>query len=207
MYQQYSYSDSYQQTLDKHHKKIQKLEKEIEVLKKLVNELHSRPTLHVDKIEYKFDQLKVETLEGTLNVGLTPQDLQNMDEFVTGQHPTPSPSTDPKNIVLQDLVEQNMNQYMDQTIPQIISDTQNQLGITADDQYVDFIRNDIKNQLKTRIQHHIKQLPHHVIQQEPQEQVVEMVSQRLKGEIQQGVFSFFSRFQQEQQGGSKKDGI
>ena len=32
-------------------------------------------------MEYKFDQLKVETLEGTLNIGLNPSDLQGIEDF------------------------------------------------------------------------------------------------------------------------------
>ena len=41
-----------------------------------ITELQSRPSVHVEKLEYKFDQLKVEKLEGTLNIGLNPTDLQ-----------------------------------------------------------------------------------------------------------------------------------
>ena len=34
-----------------------------------------------NELEYKFDQLKVETLEGTLNIGLNPSDLQGIEDF------------------------------------------------------------------------------------------------------------------------------
>lgn len=39
------------------------------------NEQRSPSTIHIEKIEYKFDQLKVETLEGTLSIGLSPTEL------------------------------------------------------------------------------------------------------------------------------------
>lgn len=207
MYQPYSYPDSFQQLLEKHHRKIQKLEKELDELKQLVLQLQARPSVHVDRIEYKFDQLKVETLEGTMNVGLSPQDLQNMDQFAPGQFPTPSPITDPKKITLQNHVKENMKKYVGESVPQIISDTQQQLGLAPDSSYDDFINQDIENQLETRIVYHIEQLAPQVLQKEPLEQVAEMVSARIKGEIQQGIFSFLSRFQTNEKGETDRNGV
>jgi hypothetical protein len=40
----------------------------------------SRPLFN-EKLEYKFDQLKVETLEGTLNIGLNQQTYWNRGLF------------------------------------------------------------------------------------------------------------------------------
>ena len=37
-----------------------------------MNSLKEAPSTKIDRIEYKFDQLKIETLEGTLNIGLNP---------------------------------------------------------------------------------------------------------------------------------------
>ncbi|MET3696306.1 spore germination protein PC [Bacillus oleivorans] len=207
MYQPYSYADSYQQLMERHHKKIQQLEKEIDELKKIVTELRSQPPLKIDRIEYKFDQLKIETLEGTLNVGISPQDLQNIGDLSTGQHPVPSPVYDPKNVVIHDLIEEKMNQYLDESVPQIISDTKDQLGIQPNESYLELISQDIKNQLKTRIRYHIGQLPPQVIQQESAEQVAEMVSARIRGEIQQGIYSFLTRFQSDPKGENPHNGV
>ena len=207
MYQPYSYTDRFQQVIERHHHKIQQLEKEIQELKKIIQELQTKPPVRIDRIEYKFDQLKIETLEGTLNVGISPQDLQNMSEFATGQHPVPSPVYDPKNIVIHDLIENKMKQYLNESIPQIISDTQEQLGIQPNESYIDLITQDIQSQLKSRIQYHVGQLSPQVIQQEPNEQIAEMVAARIKGEIQQGIFSFLSRFVTDQKGENQKDGI
>jgi len=38
----------------------------------------------LEKIEYKFDQLKVETLEGTLSIGLSPTELAKHDVEIPG---------------------------------------------------------------------------------------------------------------------------
>lgn len=64
-----------------------KLEHELKRLKDELAELKNKPPIHVDKIEYKFDQLKVESLDGTLNIGLNPTDLNNIDEFAVNNQP------------------------------------------------------------------------------------------------------------------------
>ena len=45
-------------------------------------------------MEYKFDQLKVETLEGTLNIGLNPSDLQAIEDFSVPNGKGKGPGTD-----------------------------------------------------------------------------------------------------------------
>ncbi len=62
-------------------RKIQVLQKKILSLEKSITELQNRPPVQVERMEYKFDQLKVETLEGTLNIGLNPSDLQNIEDL------------------------------------------------------------------------------------------------------------------------------
>lgn len=67
----YSYSKQMQRFLEAQDKRIMKLEHELKRLTDEIAELKNKPPIHVDKIEYKFDQLKVESLDGTLNIGLT----------------------------------------------------------------------------------------------------------------------------------------
>ena len=60
---------------------IRGMQKKIQSLEKRVSEIQNRPPVHIDRMEYKFDQLKVETLEGTLNIGLNPSDLQGIEDY------------------------------------------------------------------------------------------------------------------------------
>ncbi|CAM3789337.1 spore germination protein GerPC [Cohnella lubricantis] len=57
---------------------LQQAVSQIEDMTREIAELKSKPPVHV---EYHFDQLKVSRLEGTLNIGLSPQGLQNMEPF------------------------------------------------------------------------------------------------------------------------------
>ncbi|MGN7455526.1 spore germination protein GerPC [Paenibacillus pasadenensis] len=51
-------------------------------------ELETRPSYTIEKLEYNFDQLKVEQLDGTLNIGMTAPSEAQMQEF--GQMALPS---------------------------------------------------------------------------------------------------------------------
>lgn len=67
---------------------INKLNKQIEMLNARIEMAENKPMYHVDTIQYHFDQLKVEKLDGTLNIGMTPPS----EEFVkeVGQLVLPS---------------------------------------------------------------------------------------------------------------------
>ena len=62
-------------------KLIRGMQKKIQIFREAISEFQKRPPVHIDRMEYKFDQLKVETLEGTLNIGLNPSDLQGIEDF------------------------------------------------------------------------------------------------------------------------------
>lgn len=59
-------------------KKLESLKKENEQLKKIIDSI--KP-IHIDRIEYKINELTIETLSGTLNIGLT---AQTDDESIGG---------------------------------------------------------------------------------------------------------------------------
>ncbi len=66
--------------------KLNNVEKEMKALKEQIATLcDEQQKEKIGKIEYNFDQLKVETLEGTLHIGVSPQDGQMIEEFAVNQ--------------------------------------------------------------------------------------------------------------------------
>ncbi|WP_261303809.1 spore germination protein GerPC [Paenibacillus andongensis] len=61
--------------------RIDKLEQTVTKLQTDLNDLKNQKGVHIDKIEYKFDQLKVEKLDGTLTIGISPSLLDNIDDL------------------------------------------------------------------------------------------------------------------------------
>ncbi len=90
--------------------------------KEELQQLKEKPAVHVDRIEYKFDQLKVETLEGTLNIGLNPSDLSGIEDFAV-QNQTVSTPFSPKAQMQRSMkVEEAIYQYLETDLPQIIEE-------------------------------------------------------------------------------------
>ncbi|KQX60785.1 MULTISPECIES: spore germination protein GerPC [unclassified Paenibacillus] len=61
--------------------RIDTLEQTVSKLQTDLNALKNQKGVHIDKIEYKFDQLKVEKLDGTLTIGISPSLLDQIDDL------------------------------------------------------------------------------------------------------------------------------
>ncbi len=57
--------------LRQQHEQIECLEKQVAAMQEQLNQLNAKPTYNIESIAYHFDQLKVEKLDGTLNIGMT----------------------------------------------------------------------------------------------------------------------------------------
>jgi spore germination protein PC len=171
-------------------KKIAKMEKNIEELQSMVASLKERPPVQIGNIEYKFDQLKVETLEGTLNIGLNPSDLDGIEDFAVDQKSVNVP-VPPKQLFKRKIeLETALYQYLETDLENIYRDAQTNLGINVEDSYFTFIKEDIKKQLSGRVDHHLKELSSASRGEELSPEVNIQIIERLKQEIQNGVFLF-----------------
>lgn len=172
-------------------KKIAKLEEMVLSLQQDLATLKDRPPVQIGTIEYKFDQLKVETLEGTLNIGLNPTDIGGIDDFTVDQQAVNVPIP-PKQLFKRTIeVENTLYHYLETDLEDIYRDAQMKLGIAVDDSYFTFIKEDIKKQLSGRVATHLKELPStkrgtEYIPEEVNEQIINS----LKIEIQNGVYLF-----------------
>ncbi|RSD29486.1 spore gernimation protein [Mesobacillus subterraneus] len=152
--------------------------------------LKERPPVQIGNIEYKFDQLKVETLEGTLNIGLNPTDLDGIEDFTVDQKAVNVP-VPPKQIFKRTIeIESALHHYLETELENIYRDAQTNLGINIDDSYFDFIKEDIKKQLSGRVAAHLQERTagERGTQQGPE--LNEQVIDALKQEIHNGVFLF-----------------
>ncbi|MEH7444454.1 spore germination protein GerPC [Bacillus sp. JJ1122] len=171
-------------------KKIGKLEKMVLDMQQEIASLKERPPVQIGNIEYKFDQLKVETLEGTLNIGLNPTDLNEIDDFSVDQKAMNVPIP-PKQLFKRTIeLENTLYQYLETDLEQIYRDAQTSLGITVDDSYFTFIKDDIKKQLSGRVAYHLKELSSTSRGEELSPEINANVIELLKQEIQNGVLLF-----------------
>ncbi|RHW43164.1 spore gernimation protein [Neobacillus notoginsengisoli] len=168
--------------------RIAALENALRCAEEEIQKLKEKPPIQVGTIQYKFDQLKVETLEGTLSIGLNPQDLQGIEDFAVqnGQPGTPLPPIEMMQRSLK--VEEYLNAYMDSELPAFISAAGEKLGLQQPEAYLSFIKNDIKKQLPGRIENHLRTTH----SSDTDESALEKTAAELKKEIENGVLAFLT---------------
>lgn len=147
MYDWNKYIYEIQQATSKQSEQIRLLEERIAILEKQIQE-NSKPT--VDKIEYHFDQLKIERLDGTLRIGLSPNELANIDDLGiptmqmsnVQQHP---PSTLNKNLI------PTLNNFVNQQGPEMIRSLSQKYNKPIDKKLEGDMIHDILGQIPNRI--------------------------------------------------------
>jgi spore germination protein PC len=189
MYQDYSQLLQWVQiTLQTQENRIAILEQTIQKLQEEMKQLKDKPSIRVDKIEYKFDQLKVETLDGTLNIGLNPSDLANIEDFAVENQSLKTPIHPKAQMQRSMKIEESVYQYLETELPALFKESQNQLNVRLDDSYLDFIKQDILKQLPARIDYHIQNASEREGEQKSEDTIIQLIKQ----EIRKGVLLFIN---------------
>ncbi|MCQ6281003.1 spore germination protein GerPC [Bacillus sp. EB600] len=187
----YQYIQWLQQCVQSQENRLVRLEQLVQQMAAELRQVKEKPPIHVGTIEYKFDQLKVETVEGTLNIGLNPSDLQGIEDFATGNKDINTP-VHPKAQMQRSMeIEEDIYNYLETDLPNIIAETQTKLNIHPNEAYLSFIKEDIKKQLPSRIDFHIKSAAAQARTEENVNALNEHIINAIKQEIQNGVHAFF----------------
>ncbi|MDR7239912.1 spore germination protein GerPC [Neobacillus drentensis] len=192
MYQDYSqYLQWLQRCIQAQEQRILTLENALQKMKEDIKLVNEKKAIHIDKIEYKFDQLKVETLEGTLNIGLNPSELSGIEDFAVQNQSLSSPLS-PKNQMQRSMkIEEAIYRYLETDLPLVVQAVQRELNVQPNDEYLSFVKQDIIKQLPSRIEHHLaaNSASSRSSENTPSD---ELIIEALKKEIQNGVMVFFS---------------
>jgi spore germination protein PC len=187
----YSYTLQMQRYLENQDKRIAQLEADIQTLLKQIHELQSKPPITVERIEYKFDQLKVETLEGTLSIGLHPNDLSNIEEYAI---PSPTRSV-PFEFPEKQAFMEEINQAIMKETDHIIKETESEMGASLDPSYYDFIKSDINKQLPQQIESCLHQTSS--VEREPhaRSQLQQKITEKIKSDLTKAIRQFITTTQ------------
>ncbi|MFC4599228.1 spore germination protein GerPC [Cohnella hongkongensis] len=134
---------------------LKQMAEQLASLQNQLDEVQSKPPLHV---EYHFDQLKVNRLEGTLNVGISPQGLDHIESLETPPFAgwtAASGSADPALPPLRQL-QQEMAEHMDHEAYATLTDLEQQFGIPLSGELRRQIVEDVKKQLNERVHYYVR---------------------------------------------------
>lgn len=138
-----------------HQDKLNGLSEQVKKMEQELNELKNRGSVHVDRIEYRFDQLKVEKLEGTLHIGITPDAGKSIEDLAVNHQ-----EIDLQNETEQQPyadIRQNIDDYLQHELPQAMMSLETEFQFPLGADYRQMIIDDVGRQVDDRIRHYMEQ--------------------------------------------------
>ena len=164
-------------------RQMAEMNKLIQQLQQDIRQLKGNMSPPVIKNEYKFDLLKIEKLDGTLNIGLNPKGSDSsIDEFSVDQS-MDVPSETKQGTNLFPRIQQQINQYLnDEAIPVLVSIEQ-KYDFSLDEPYRNFILEDVKKQIDQRIHYYLNQYKPDELDSEQIAYIEKSTTQQVKNDI------------------------
>ncbi|OIB04430.1 spore gernimation protein GerC [Paenibacillus sp. LC231] len=162
---------------------LSRMEQMLKEMRSEIDRLRQGSEKTIDRVEYNFDLLKIEKLEGTLNIGLMPKDGQSLDDItVNGQPPLGLSQSGNSGGELYSNIYQNVSRYLEDTVPEQIERMIPEAHFVLGDEYAAVIIEDVRKQLRERITVYLKQYQTNRETMNPQE-VEQAIVKQVKSEI------------------------
>ncbi|WP_019121492.1 spore germination protein GerPC [Brevibacillus massiliensis] len=142
-------------------RQIAEMNKTMKQMEQDINQLKGNSNPPVIHNEYKFDLLKIERLEGTLNIGLNPKGAEkggksSIEELSVDQSvDVPSPTGQEPNLF--ERIRQQIQGYMNTEAREVLRYMEDRYACPLDDAYRQFILDDVARQLDQRIHYYLNQ--------------------------------------------------
>ncbi|MRX73517.1 spore gernimation protein GerPC [Bacillus lacus] len=170
--------------------KISRLEESVQELRATVEELRNRPYTNIERIEYNFDQLKVETLEGTLNIGVNPANGESIQNFeVSQQQPPQVPVMEAEfQAHVLNQARDQVEDYLENETDSLFDSLEAAYDTEFNQQYREMILTDISRQIDSRISYHHSALPLRDTNQTDEH--IKMIANNVKTDIENSINHF-----------------
>ncbi|CQR47011.1 putative spore germination protein GerPC [Paraliobacillus sp. PM-2] len=182
-------NDAWYHYIEQLHAYIKKQDQTIRDLSTRMNDLESQQknipsNTIIEKLEYHFDQLKIERMDGTLHIGFTPEDLANVEDFSVPlqQRSKQKKQVDPLLVKLED--------YVNGVAPNLLNQMALEENRPIDETKKELIIQDICNQLSERVSFYKKEAEKQQIQQNVREP---FIFNKVKEEIDYGLREYFKK--------------
>ncbi|WP_221564883.1 spore germination protein GerPC [Alkalihalobacillus sp. TS-13] len=189
--------------------KTQSIETLVQGMQNEVEQLKDSPQT---SIEYNFDQLKIETLEGTLNIGLSPggNGLENIEDLgVNGKKIQVNKKNEPEiqkpfTDEIYNWIDQGVAHYLNHDIYSDIQKVEKRAGIKLQESQIKLVVEDIKKQMGIRLPHYVMSLDPENIQRNPNQEA-DRIMKQIKKDIVNGIEIYMNNEKKKFRGG-KQDG-
>ncbi len=140
--------------------RLRRLEERVERLEREVDEAKRRPSQTVERIEYRFDQLKIDTLQGTLHIGIRPDDAGGEPIWSVAGADVPKPTVvpagdaPPSSAFLD--IRSAVSRHLHERVPPLLLQLSEAAGYDLDPEEMDRVVADLGAQVDARIAHYMK---------------------------------------------------
>lgn len=169
------------QELKRQSEKLEKMDQLLQDLRKDVDGLMSKNSTNIERIEYHFDLLKIEKLEGTLNIGMTQSAGKTIDDVMVNGQTMEQIQTDPKRALMITNIQQAVYSYLEHEVPKMIDYLTEEGQI--DSKHKELIIQDIKGQVDARIVLYVDQMESNNTQKLDDASVLDTIVQQVKKDI------------------------
>ncbi|MFK2825529.1 spore germination protein GerPC [Bacillus sp. B190/17] len=179
--------------------KITQLEADVEKLRQEVQSLKKNQWSKIERIEYKFDQLKVERLEGTLNIGITPHSGDGtIEDFSVDQNEVTVPSMNPQQrLMLFGNIQRQVHEYLNGDCYPALREIEQKKNQLLDADYRKYIIDDIRKQIDSRVHYYLNQMNMSHMEKEQLAEVEERTVRRVKEDIHKTYDEFIAQLPKE----------
>ena len=194
----YTYTVEMKKYLEKQEQRILTLEAEISSLRAKIQQMTDQRSVTIEKIEYKFDQLKIEKLDGTLNIGVNPGEVEEfIDSTISNMgSSTPATFTAEQREMVTSQITAEVSAFIDRELSELITQHETQTGARFEGQYDNFIREDLFKQLPERIEFYLNHHPYNKSIEQANE-YTERIIEQIKTDISQAIYHFLQNVQQD----------
>ncbi|HET7628699.1 MAG TPA: spore germination protein GerPC [Bacillales bacterium] len=181
-----------QQHMQAQQRQIEQLQEQLQQMQSDLEELRLEPR----EIHYNFDQLKIERLDGTLNIGwgAKGQDDGLDDLSVNGESLETTAPRDPAMQMMQSARNDVMH-YMNGRALDDMKQLEERCEYPLDEPYRKFILRDLQKQVDPRIRHYYSQIKHQ-LNDRNREELAKQIAEKVRNDVYRGMEQFLGQLKQ-----------
>ncbi|MFD2116092.1 spore germination protein GerPC [Paenibacillus yanchengensis] len=180
---------------------INTLQQQLITMEERLNQAENKPQYTIENIEYRFDQLKVEQLDGTLNIGMTSpftptEQAPMIDQIVLPKKlNTAPPHANSKKQESRTIgaIDERVQHYWQQESPRIIQGLEQHYKIALDPHHRQLLTKDIAQQLEGRTRYYMETISAKQPNDSSEQHLHEQVLQKTIDDSKQALMRYFEQ--------------
>lgn len=184
---------------------LTRMEQMLKEMRNEINQLQQGSQKTTDHVEYNFDLLKIEKLEGTLNIGLTPSDGKPLENITVNGQSAEQLQTEAAGGEVYSNIHQQVSRHLEHAVPALIERMIPQSNHVLGDPYAAVMIEDIRKQLGDRINVYLQEYHNNGTTMNPVK-VEQTITNQMKKEIDKAVEQHLYQLQQGKRITNENDG-